>query len=101
MGDYLLSKGLLIAVHNDEFEFLKVTSEAVRRMSEGELLQIQKSRQKSIDEETYFKIISDKTASLDLHLLRDRSDRRGGAGRATFSLARVRRADRSGLPDPR
>lgn len=64
VGDYLLSKGLLIAVHNDEFDFLKVTSEAVRRMSEGELLQIQKSRQKSIDEETYFKIISDKTASL-------------------------------------
>ena len=64
VGDYLLSKGLLIAVNNDEFDFLKVTSEAVRRMSEGELLQIQKSRQKSIDEETYFKIISDKTASL-------------------------------------
>lgn len=64
VGDFLLSKGLLIAVNNDEFDFLKVTSEAVRRMSEGELLQIQKSRQKSIDEETYFKIISDKTASL-------------------------------------
>jgi octaprenyl-diphosphate synthase len=64
VGDYLLSKGLLIAVNNDEFDFLKVTSEAVRRMSEGELLQIQKSRQKTIDEETYFKIISDKTASL-------------------------------------
>ena len=64
VGDYLLSKGLLIAVHNNEFEFLKVTSEAVKRMSEGELLQIQKSRQKSIDEETYFRIISDKTASL-------------------------------------
>jgi len=64
VGDYLLSKGLLIAVHNNEFDFLKVTSEAVRRMSEGELLQIQKSRQKSIDEETYFRIISDKTASL-------------------------------------
>ncbi|RPI69337.1 MAG: polyprenyl synthetase family protein [Ignavibacteriae bacterium] len=64
VGDYLLSRGLLMAVKNDEFDFLKVTSEAVRRMSEGELLQIQKSRQKTIDEETYFKIISDKTASL-------------------------------------
>jgi octaprenyl-diphosphate synthase len=64
VGDYLLSKGLLIAVHNNEFDYLRVTSEAVRRMSEGELLQIQKSRQKTIDEETYFKIISDKTASL-------------------------------------
>ena len=64
VGDYLLSQGLLIAVKNDEFEFLKVTSEAVKRMSEGELLQIQKSRQKSLDEQTYFRIISDKTASL-------------------------------------
>jgi octaprenyl-diphosphate synthase len=64
VGDYLLSKGLLIAVNNGEFDYLKITSDAVRRMSEGELLQIQKSRQKSIDEETYFKIISDKTASL-------------------------------------
>ncbi len=64
VGDYLLSKGLLIAVHNNEFDFLRVTSEAVRRMSEGELLQIQKSKQKTLDEETYFRIISDKTASL-------------------------------------
>ncbi len=64
VGDYLLSKGLLIAVNNGEYDYLKITSDAVRRMSEGELLQIQKSRQKTIDEETYFKIISDKTASL-------------------------------------
>ncbi len=64
VGDYLLSKGLLIAVQHDEFDYLRVTAEAVRRMSEGELLQIQKSRQKTIDEETYFRIISDKTASL-------------------------------------
>lgn len=64
VGDYLLSKGLLVAVHNSEFDYLRVTSEAVRRMSEGELLQIQKSRQKTIDEDTYFRIISDKTASL-------------------------------------
>lgn len=64
VGDYLLSKGLLIAVHHQEFDYLRVTSEAVRRMAEGELLQIQKSRQKTMDEETYFRIISDKTASL-------------------------------------
>lgn len=64
MGDYLLSRGLLIALIHDEFEFLKVSSVAVKRMSEGELLQIQKSRQLDMDEETYFKIISDKTASL-------------------------------------
>lgn len=64
VGDYLLSRGLLMAVHSDEFDFLRITSEAVRRMSEGELLQIQKRRQKHIDEETYFRIISDKTASL-------------------------------------
>lgn len=64
VGDYLLSRGLLLAVHNDEFEFLRITSTAVKRMSEGELLQIQKSRQRTIDEQTYFRIISDKTASL-------------------------------------
>ncbi len=64
VGDYLLSRGLLVSVDNTEFEFLRITSNAVRRMSEGELLQIQKSRQLDIDEETYFRIISDKTASL-------------------------------------
>lgn len=64
VGDYLLSRGLLVAVENEEFEFLRITSHAVRRMSEGELLQIQKSRLLDIDEETYFRIIGDKTASL-------------------------------------
>ena len=64
VGDYLLSRGLHIAVDHDEFAFLKATSKAVQRMSEGELLQMQKSRQLNIDEETYFKIIGDKTASL-------------------------------------
>lgn len=63
MGDYLLSRGLLLALENDEFRFLKICSIAVKRMSEGELLQIQKSRQFNMDEETYFRIISDKTAS--------------------------------------
>jgi octaprenyl-diphosphate synthase len=64
IGDYLLSQGLLISLENDEFEFLKATSEAVKRMSEGELLQIQKARNFDASEETYFKVISDKTASL-------------------------------------
>ncbi len=64
MGDYLLSRGLLIAVENDDFDFLKVITNTVKRMSEGELLQINKTRKLNIDEETYFRIISDKTASL-------------------------------------
>jgi octaprenyl-diphosphate synthase len=64
MGDYLLSRGLLLSLENDDYYFLRSTSNAVKRMSEGELLQIQKSRQLNIDEETYLKIVSDKTASL-------------------------------------
>lgn len=64
VGDYLLSRGLLVAVENDEFGFLKISSDTVRRMSEGELLQMQKSRKLDIQEEEYFRIISDKTASL-------------------------------------
>ncbi|HEY5534691.1 MAG TPA: polyprenyl synthetase family protein [Ignavibacteria bacterium] len=64
IGDFLLSKGLLISLENKEFEFLLTTSEAVKRMSEGELLQIQKARNFDATEETYFKVISDKTASL-------------------------------------
>ncbi len=64
MGDYLLSRGLLIALDHDEFYFLKIISDSVKRMSEGELLQIQKSRTYDITEEVYYKIISDKTASL-------------------------------------
>lgn len=64
MGDYLLAKGLLLSLTNDEFIFLKITSDAVRRISEAEILQIAKSRALDIDEETYFRIISDKTASL-------------------------------------
>lgn len=64
MGDYLLSRGLLIAVEGKDFDFLGVITNAVKRMSEGELLQIQKTRKLDIDEETYFKVISDKTASL-------------------------------------
>jgi octaprenyl-diphosphate synthase len=64
MGDYLLSRGLLLSLQYHDYYFLNSTSFAVKRMSEGELLQIQKSRHLNIDEETYVKIISDKTASL-------------------------------------
>ena len=64
MGDYLLAKGLLLSLDNDEFQFLKIISDSVRRMSEGEILQIAKTKLLDMDEETYLKIISDKTASL-------------------------------------
>ena len=64
MGDYLLAKGLLLTIDTKEFHFLEITSTAVRRMSEGELYQLQKARQMNTDETAYFKIIADKTASL-------------------------------------
>lgn len=64
VGDYLLSKGLLLSLENKEFHLLEITSDAVRRMSEGELLQIEKARRLDITEEVYFEIISNKTASL-------------------------------------
>ncbi|HSG28351.1 MAG TPA: polyprenyl synthetase family protein, partial [Candidatus Krumholzibacterium sp.] len=55
MGDYMLAKGLLLSLDNDDFRFLKITSDAVRRMSEAEILQIAKSRDLDLDEETYFR----------------------------------------------
>jgi octaprenyl-diphosphate synthase len=64
MGDYLLSRGLMLSIEGNDFDFLRVVTNTVKRMSEGELLQISKTRKLDIDEETYFKIISDKTASL-------------------------------------
>src|SRR5208283_3089290 len=64
MGDYLLSKGLLLAVKNKAFDLLEIVSEAVREMSEGELLQIQRSRTFLITREQYFEIIRMKTATL-------------------------------------
>lgn len=64
LGDYLLSKGLLVALDNDEFAMLKVLSNAVKRMSEGELRQLKASKLLNMTEEKYFKIISEKTASL-------------------------------------
>lgn len=64
MGDYLLSRGLLTAVEGKDYDFLEIVTNTVKRMSEGELLQIKKTRKLDIDEETYYRIISDKTASL-------------------------------------
>jgi len=64
IGDYLLSKGMLLSIENNEFDLLKIVSDAVREMSEGELLQIQKSRKLNITEAEYFEIIRKKTATL-------------------------------------
>ena len=64
VGDYLLSKTLLLSVEHKEFDLLGITSNAVREMSEGELLQIEKARKLDIVEEVYFDIIRKKTASL-------------------------------------
>lgn len=64
VGDFLLARGLLLSVDNKDHELLKTTSEAVRLMSEGELLQIEKARRLDITEEVYFEIIQRKTASL-------------------------------------
>ncbi|MCE7066809.1 polyprenyl synthetase family protein [Dyadobacter sp. CY326] len=64
VGDYLLSRGLLLSVDHGEFEILKIVSTAVRELSEGELLQIEKARRLDINEEVYYQIIKQKTASL-------------------------------------
>lgn len=64
VGDYLLSKGLLLSLEHDDFQILKITSRAVKEMSEGELLQMEKARKLDIKEDIYFEIIRAKTASL-------------------------------------
>jgi octaprenyl-diphosphate synthase len=64
VGDYLLSKGLLLAVENEEFQLLKIVSDAVKEMAEGELLQIEKARKLNTNEAIYFDIIEKKTATL-------------------------------------
>jgi octaprenyl-diphosphate synthase len=64
MGDYLLSRGLMTAVESEDYDFLKIITDTVKVMSEGELLQISKTKKLDIDEKTYFKIILYKTASL-------------------------------------
>jgi octaprenyl-diphosphate synthase len=64
VGDYLLAKGLLLSLENKDFKVLEILSDAVKKMSEGELLQLEKSRLLNITEEDYFTIIRNKTASL-------------------------------------
>ena len=64
VGDFLLSRGLLMSLEHNDFELLKIVSQAVKLMSEGELLQIEKARVLNIDEPVYFDIIRQKTASL-------------------------------------
>lgn len=64
VGDYLLSKGLLLSIDNGDFTLLKIVSEAVKQMSEGELLQMEKARRMDIGEPVYYDVIRKKTASL-------------------------------------
>lgn len=64
VGDFLLSKGLLLSIDNNDFDLLKIISVAVREMSEGELLQIEKARRLDITEAIYYEIIRQKTATL-------------------------------------
>lgn len=64
VGDFILSRGMLIAIKRQEFRLLEIMSEAIERMSEGELLQIEKARRLDIEESIYYKIIKGKTASL-------------------------------------
>jgi octaprenyl-diphosphate synthase len=64
VGDYLLSKGLLLSIDNGDFDLLKIVSEAVKQMSEGELLQMEKVRRMDVDEPVYYEVIRQKTASL-------------------------------------
>ena len=64
VGDFLLAKGLLLSLDNDDFTLLKIVSNATREMSEGELLQIEKARRLDIEEDIYYEIIKKKTASL-------------------------------------
>lgn len=64
VGDFLLSKGLLLSIDNNDFDLLKIISVAVREMSEGELLQIEKARRLDITEDIYYEIIRQKTATL-------------------------------------
>ena len=64
IGDYLLAKGLLLSLNNNDYQVLHILSDAVRKMSEGELLQMQKARSLNMDEAIYYEIIRNKTASL-------------------------------------
>ena len=64
VGDFLLTRGLMLSLDNKDFNLLSIVTDAVREMSEGELLQIEKSRRLDITEDVYYEIIRQKTASL-------------------------------------
>jgi octaprenyl-diphosphate synthase len=64
VGDFLLSRGLILSVENKDFDLLSIVTHAVREMSEGELLQMEKARHLDINEEVYYEVIRQKTASL-------------------------------------
>jgi octaprenyl-diphosphate synthase len=64
LGDYLLAKGLLLAIQNKEYELLNIVADAVKEMSEGELMQIRNSRKLNVSQDEYFEIIRKKTATL-------------------------------------
>ncbi|MEQ9405723.1 MAG: polyprenyl synthetase family protein [Cyclobacteriaceae bacterium] len=64
VGDFLLSRGLILSMENDDYDLLKITTSAVKEMSEGELLQMEKARRLDISEEVYYEVIRQKTASL-------------------------------------
>lgn len=83
VGDFLLSRGLLMALENEDYQLLKINSEAVKEMSEGELLQMDKTRKLNIDEPVYLEIIRQKTASLFASCCRT------GAASATADLDQI------------
>lgn len=87
VGDYLLSRGLLLAIDKGEFELLRIVSHAVREMSEGELLQLEKTRGLNFSEEVYFDIIRKKTASLIAACCASGAS---AAGRAVDEVERMR-----------
>lgn len=87
VGDYLLSRGLLLAIDKGEFELLRIVSHAVREMSEGELLQLEKTRGLNFSEEVYFDIIRKKTASLIAACCASGAS---AAGRPTDEVERMR-----------
>lgn len=64
VGDFLLSRGLILSMENGDYDLLRITTEAVKEMSEGELLQMEKARKLNINEEVYYDVIRQKTASL-------------------------------------
>ncbi|MCS7082773.1 MAG: polyprenyl synthetase family protein [Bacteroidetes bacterium] len=90
VGDFLLARGLLLALENREFRLLELLSDAVRRMSEGELLQLERSRSLEADESTYYRIIADKTGSLFA------ASMACGAASATDDPKRIERFRRAG-----